>query len=177
MEFQDNKSLVQSLYRQLEGVGSNDVTRVLSESMSNDCHWYGIHPFGEQQGPEAIAEAFWKPLLNAWTQVQRRMDIFIAGRNASDGSEWVISMGHLLGLFDQPWLGIPPTGQMAFLRYADFHCIEQGKITRSAFFCDIMQVMQQAGINPLPQQLGGAFLYPGPKTHDGLLFEPHDRRS
>jgi len=174
MNFQDNKALIRSLYRQLDGVKANDVTQVLTENLADDFHWYGIHPFGEQDTPEAVADAFWRPFLQAWNCVQRRTDIFIAGRNASDQSEWVISMGHLLGLFDQPWLGIPPSGQMAHLRYADFYSIEKGKITRGAFFCDVLQVMQQAGINPLPQQLGSGFVYPGPKTHDGLLYEPQD---
>jgi hypothetical protein len=42
--------------------------------------------------------------------------------NEIDGftSIWVVSMGHLMGLFDAPWLGIAPTGKMALLRYASF---------------------------------------------------------
>lgn len=61
-----------------------------------------MHPFGELTGPAAVAEAFWRPL----TRMQRRADIFIAGLNELDGFQgrWVVSMGHLMGLFDRPWL-------------------------------------------------------------------------
>ena len=31
--------------------------------------------------------------------------------------------------------------------------------------------MDQAGHYPLPPMTGAAFIYPGPRTHDGLLFE------
>ena len=83
-------------------------------------------------------------------------------------------MGHLMGLLDRSWLGIPPSRKMTFLRYADFHCIEDGKITRSAFFCDLIGVMHQQGIQPLPPQTGASFIYPGPQTHDGLQLEQQD---
>ena len=62
-------------------------------------------------GPESVAETFWKPLLNAFGKLQRRDDIMLAGRH-KDGSVWVCTMGHLVGLFDKPWLKIPPTGML-----------------------------------------------------------------
>ena len=34
--------------------------------------------------------------------------------------------------------------------------------------------MHQLGIHPLPPQTGASLIYPGPKTHDGLLLEPQD---
>ena len=34
--------------------------------------------------------------------------------------------------------------------------------------------MNQQGIHPLPPQTGASFVYPGPKTHDGLLYETSD---
>jgi hypothetical protein len=83
-------------------------------------------------------------------------------------------MGHLMGLFDEDWLGIPPTRKMGFLRYVEFNRITGGKISESALFCDIIGVMQQAGQNPLPPQTGAAILTPGPRTHDGLLFDKQD---
>ena len=81
-----------------------------------------------------------------------------------------------MGLLDGNWLGLPATRKIAFLRYADFNCIEDGKIVRSSFFCDLIGFINQLGINPLPPQTGASFIYPGPRTHDGLLFEPQDQR-
>ena len=79
-------------------------------------------------------------------------------------------MGHFMGLLDDTWLGIPATRRMAFLRYAEFNCIKEGKISKTGFFCDIIMVMNQAGIHPLPPQTGASFIYPGPRSHDGLLY-------
>lgn len=101
----------------------------------------------------------------------------MAGHNnvASRGGEWVCSMGHFMGLFDVPWLGIPASSKMTFLRYCEFHCVDGGKITETAFFCDIIGVMQQAGLQPLAPQSGASILTPGPRTHDGLMFDEIDR--
>jgi hypothetical protein len=98
----------------------------------------------------------------------------MAGQNDVDGGKttWVASMGHMMGLFDHDWLGIPATRKMAFLRYAEFHRVDDDKIVESAFFCDVISVMEQAGHYPLPPQTGAAFLHPGPRTHDGILLEP-----
>ena len=98
----------------------------------------------------------------------------MAGTSEIDGTEWVCSMGHLMGLFDEDWLGIPATRKMAFLPYADFNRITDGQISETGFFCDIISVMQQAGVSPLPVQTGAVLLTPGPLTHDGLLFDEQD---
>jgi len=98
----------------------------------------------------------------------------MAGTNEIDGTEWVTSMGNFMGLFDNDWLGIPSTGKIAFIPYVEFHRINNGKICESAFFCDIIRVMIQVGLTPLPLQTGAEFINPGPRTHNGLLFEKQD---
>lgn len=40
----------------------------------------------------------------------------MAGVSEIDGTSWTSSMGHLMGIFDQDWLGIPAHGKMLFLR-------------------------------------------------------------
>ncbi|MEM9717474.1 MAG: ester cyclase, partial [Pseudomonadota bacterium] len=83
---------------------------------------------------------------------------------------WVVSMGHLMGLFDEEWLGIRPTGKMAFMRYSEFMRVEGGKIVQSAFYYDLPHFMEQAGCNPFPPQTGQQLVQPGPQTHDGMVF-------
>ncbi|GAA6207852.1 hypothetical protein NBRC116601_11450 [Cognatishimia sp. WU-CL00825] len=83
-------------------------------------------------------------------------------------------MGHLMGLFDKTWLGIRPTGKLAFLRFAAFHRIENEKIVETAMYFDIPHFMMQAGLQPFPPQTGQHLVQPGPATHDGLLYEEHD---
>jgi hypothetical protein len=130
-----------------------------------------VYPFRQQKGIEDVAEKFWIPLMSSLKHMQRRQDIFIGGTNEISGEIWVMSMGHFMGLFDYEWMGIRPTGKMINLRYAEFNCVEDGKITKTGLFIDIIGFMLQAGINPLPPSTGAYFVYPGPRNHDGLLFE------
>jgi predicted ester cyclase len=81
-------------------------------------------------------------------------------------------MGHLMGLFDAPFLGIKPTGKIAMLRYAEFNRIEDGKIVETALFCDILHLMTQAGIIKFPEQTAAHLVQPGPRTNDGILLAP-----
>ena len=170
------KRRVLDFYASLSRANPASVTSILKSQLTPDFQWYGVYPFDEQHGPEAVAEAFWIPFLNSWKNVQRRQDIFLAGTSEIDQTEWVISMGHLMGLLDQDWLGMRTTRKLAFLRYADFYCVHEGQLVRGVFFCDLIGVMHQLGISPLPLQTGVSFLYPGPRTHDGLLFEYQDNR-
>jgi len=173
-DYQKNKQLVRSYYQELEGATPDSVERILRSYCHKDYTWYGVYPFNEQNDPGRVVDRFWKPFLHSWKSVQRREDIFMAGTSEIDGAQWVTSMGHLVGLLDESWLGIPATRRMMFLRYAEFNCIEENKISRTGFFCDLIGVMNQAGIHPLPPQTGASFIYPGPKTHDGLLVASQD---
>ena len=173
-DYQHNKSLVLRFYDDLDKATGDDLTEVLRRYTTDDYFFRGMHPFYEQQGARTVADVFWKPLRRAFRPIQRRQDVFMAGTSEIDGGEWVCSMGHLMGLFDEDWLGIPATRKMAFLPYVDFNRITDGKISETGFFCDIIRVMQQAGVNPLPLQTGAAILTPGPLTHDGLLFDEQD---
>ena len=107
------------------------------------------------------------------TSVQRREDIFFANENSLDGADgiWVVSMGHLMGLFDQPFLGIPASRKITMLRYAEFNRVLNGKIVETAMFCDLIHLMHQAGLQPLPPQTGQHLIQPGPRTHDGLQYD------
>ncbi|MFO8127684.1 nuclear transport factor 2 family protein [Yoonia sp.] len=176
MSFQAEKALVRAHYDALAKATPDTVADVLAERTSADWHWRGMHPFYEQVGAKAVAESFWSPFLTAMTKVQRRQDIFIAGRNEIDGfqSVWVISMGHLMGLFDLPFLGIKPHRRIAMLRYAEFNRVVDGRIVETALFCDLIHLMNQAGQYPLPPQTGIHLVQPGPATHDGLLFADTD---
>ena len=175
-DYQKNKEIILNYYQELETASCGEIETVLRKYCSDDYIWYGVHPFNEQYSAEAVFETFWKPFHGAWKHLQRRVDVFMAGTSEIDNTQWVTSMGHFLGLLDDTWLGIPATRKMAFLRYADFNCIENDKIVRSGFFCDLIGVMNQAGIHPLPPQTGASFIYPGPRTNDGVLLDVQDEK-
>lgn len=174
MNYQAEKSLVLAFYEALDRAAPERINEVMAKFTAPDLLWRGFHPFGELAGSESVAARFWAPLRQSLTRLQRRQDIFFAGHNHldDDASCWVVSMGHLMGLFDQPWLGIAPTGKMAFLRYCEFNRVEQGRITETAMYFDIPHLMMQAGLQPFPPQTAAHLVQPGPLTHDGLLFEP-----
>ena len=155
----------------------DEINQVLRKYTDENYHFRGMHPFYELAGSDSVAEKFWKPFRRAIKPIQRRQDIFFAGLNDVDNkTEWVCSMGHLMGLFDNDWLGIKANHKMVFLRYAEFNRIAKGKIAETALFCDIISVMKQVGVNPLPLQTGAEFITPGPRTHDGLLFDEKDHK-
>ncbi len=179
VEIQIAKDLVRAYYSDFDDAPDGQLASTLSKYVTSEYNWRGSHPFGELFGVEAVVDQFWGPLRASFGSLQRRPDVFMAGMNDShlfDSSEgvWVCSMGHLMGLFDEAWLHIPPTFRMTFHRYAEFHHVRGGRITESALFVDILSIMDQAGVYPLPPQTGAAFVHPGPRTHDGLLYEAQD---
>ena len=167
------KQLVLDHYAAVQSATSETVEDVLKQNTAPDWHWRGMHPFHEQYGATAVAQTFWQPYLTAMSRVQRRQDIFFANENSLDGEPgiWVVSMGHMMSLFDKPFLGIPPTRRITMLRYAEFNRVLDGKIVETALFCDLIHLMHQAGLQPLPPQTGAHLVQPGPMTHDGLLFD------
>lgn len=175
-DFQAGKALVRRYNKAIDAAQGDDIARVLEDYTACGYVWHGMHPFNELTSVEDVVEIFWKPFRQAIRPIQRRPDMFLAGMNYIDGfaSEWVVSMGHLMGLFEEDWLGIPASGKMVFLRFAEFHRIQDGTIAETALFCDIPGVMRQVGLDPFPPQTGAYILSPGPATHDGLLYEPQD---
>lgn len=173
-DFSAEKQVIRNIYADLDRSKAGQAGEVLARYYASNHIWRGYHPFHEQQGAEAVADVFWTPLRGSLKNMQRREDIFMAGANAMDGfaSVWVVSMGHLMGLFDAPWLGIAPTGKMAFLRYCEFNKVEDGKVTETAMYFDIPHLMMQAGLQPFPPQTAAHLVQPGPMTHDGLMFDP-----
>lgn len=174
---QDAKSIVLAHHAAITSAPAGEMRKALGLHMDPDVHWRGMHPWHEQRGIAAVADRFWIPLTTAFTRPQRRLDLLIAGDNSLPGAPgtWVGAMGHILGLFDAPLLGIQPTGKLAMLRFAEFSRIVDGRIVEQAFFCDLLHLMHQAGQYPLPNMTAAQLVQPGPMTHDGLLLSPRDR--
>ena len=173
MSYQAEKQVVRDYYAALDSTSGSDMLNAVGQYVASDYLWRGYHPFGEMTSLADVIGQFWIPLKSSLTRLQRREDVFFAGKNVTDNNDgtWVVSMGHLMGLFDAPWLGIRPTRKMAFLRYAEFHRVEGGKICETAFYFDIPHLMIQAGQNPFPPQTGAHMVQPGPMPHDALLYD------
>jgi hypothetical protein len=174
--YQEIKAIVRAYYDEMETASAETIGKVIKKHTSSDYQWFGMHPFNELKGSEEVTDVFWKPFYQAWSPIQRRQDIFMAGTSEIEGDDWVISMGNIIGLLDGKWLGFPATRKMTFFRYAEFNCVKDGKICKTGLFFDILGVLSQAGINPLPLQTGAQIIVPGPRTHDGLLFEVQEEQ-
>lgn len=168
----NEKNLIREYFEEFENSSIENLENIFEKYMVKNYNWKGVYPFRELTNKKEVLEKFWKPLKTSLKHLQRRQDIFIGGNNEINLDEvWIMSMGHFMGLFDEEWLGIRPTGKMINLRYAEFNCIENNKIVKTGIFIDIIGFMQQAGIDPMPPQTGSYFIYPGPRNHNGLLFE------
>ena len=182
--FQAAKNVVQQFYNDLDTADCNEeaIVDAFNRHVSPGYHWRGMHPFYEIESVQELAKNFWAPLKSSIKSIQRREDIFMAGNNfCHDGSEagstvWTVSMGHLMGIFQNDWLGIPSTKKMVFLRYAEFTQVSKAdqKILQTAMHFDIPAIMIQAGVNLFPLQRGTFLVQPGPMTHTGLMMEPQD---
>ena len=176
MNFQSEKQLILNFYDAIGNSKIEEIPKVLFNYCSEELLWRGSHPFNEIIGLDNLYLQFWEPFKKSFFNSQRRMDIFLAGYNKISGNEgvWVVSMGHLMSLFDNPWIGIKDTKKIAILRYCEFSKIQNGKITEVAMFFDIPHLMLQAGIKPFPSETGISLVQPGPLTHDGLMFNEQD---
>jgi hypothetical protein len=172
-QLQSAKKAVREFHAAFDAAPDDELLSVLAAHTDSNYSWRGVHPFNEQASVQDAARAFWLPLRHSFQSLQRREDIFMAGHNVVDDGKttWVVNMGHFVGLFDNDWLGIPASRKMTFLRYAEFHRVDGNTIMESAFFCDILSVMHQADCYPLPPPTAATVIHPGPRTHDGLLFD------
>lgn len=172
---QEAKSAIRNFYRDLDAAAPEDTAQIIDRHTTADYRWRGSYPFNEVHGSSNVAETFWSPYKRAFSPIQRRQNMFFAGWNRIDDEQtlWVCSMGHLVGHFHRPWLTLQPTHKMNFLRYCEFHRIEDGKIAESALHIDIINTMLQAGSRVIPEATGMVTITPGPQTQDGLLFDPH----
>ncbi len=167
-----------SICQALNGVlnrSDNRVRDFLQTFVQPDVVWDASFPIGRLDGIDAVCSEFIIPVRNALSEVRRRDEIFIGGRYALDGSEWVASLTHYVGNFNAPLFGIPASDRLVFLRSGEFYRIEDGRIAEAKLIVDLIDLLRQTGQSPVPHFLGNEMLYPGPATHDGVLPGNRDR--
>ena len=110
-DFQKEKLLVLEFLNAIDNANDNNLVEIISKYTSKNFNMKCTHPFNELKGADKIAKYLWSPIKKSFKPIQRRMDIFYAGTNLVDNhsSKWVVNMGHLLGSFNNPFLGIEPT--------------------------------------------------------------------
>lgn len=143
-----------------------------ADAFAESCVAHVYHPVNTLVGRAAIIEHLLQPMARAFPDVERRDDIFLAGR--WKGAAWVAASGHYAGTFRSPFAGIPPTGRLAQLRFGEVLRVADGRIVEAYCHLDFLDLMRQAGVDPLPPSRGAPGLFPAPRGHDGLLLDPPD---
>lgn len=128
------------------------------------------HPINAVQGPDALAEQFWRPLRRALPDLERREDILAGGLYR--GVHWLGCLGHYVGTFADDWLGLPATQGVVAVRFAEGHALRDGKIAQSYIFIDWLDLMRQTGFWPIAPSLGREMHWLSPRTHDGIILSP-----
>lgn len=179
----DAKSLVWSALSALPGNTPdsptvNSATAVLEKYFDPQCEFHGFHPINRLSGIAEIEVGFWRPLLLAMPNLERRTDLFFAGEFdghiCGGAGTWVTATGYLVGTMVQDWLGIPATGDTIYVRIGEFYRVDGGKIVEARVLLDLVDVMRQAGYSVLPASNGLDLLVPGPHTRDGILLQDQD---
>ncbi len=173
---QANKAAVLDLWSALDGSGTR------SELLHEEVRFFGHEPVGQLSGYRSFIADFWSPLRQSFGEWEREVHLFFGGESngqrdgnvANDGHHWVTGTGLFHGTFQHDYLGIPSTGERVALRWGEFARVEDGVITEIYFMLDMIDLMQQAGCNPLPPSNGVDHVYPAPAAADGFLSEPQD---
>ena len=135
-----------------------------------------VHPFNDITGGSAYQSRFLDTLAHSFAGLFRRDYLLMGGEY--EGGDWVSSTGYYVGHFHQPWLGIQPTGALAYLRVGEFHRMENGRAVESYVFLDIPELMIAAGQWPIRESPGKDRGYTGllfgPASYDGIMVDEQD---
>lgn len=167
-----NKLFVRQRLAALAESSAAGLDAALGAAYHAHAEWRGSHPLDEMRGLDAIAAKVWRPLLQAFPDLERREIILIAGE--SFGRELVGGVGHFCGTFRRDWLGIPATGRAAYVRFGEMHQVAGGRIAQSTVLFDFLDLMRQAGVWAIAPSLGVEEQWPAPFTGDGVVLEAQD---
>lgn len=153
-----------------------DFSAAVSAFFADDANINVVHPFNQLAGAETYLARFVDPLRQAFEGLYRRDDIFMSGK--FEGQDWISSTGYYVGRFARDWIGLKATNKLSYLRYGEFHRIENGKAVESYIFLDIPELMIASNQWPLTigpgLSRGYTGLIQGPASHDGCITTDPD---
>lgn len=167
------KQLIGKFDEALYNLESSNLKKAIEGLFAPNCTIRMCFPFGDLEGPAELFEKVYQPLIAAIPDLERRNFIKVAGPSEG-GGDWVGCAGNYIGVFEFPWLDIPPTLHPVFMRYHEFFRIEGDRVVEMQAVWDIPQLMMQAKAWPLAPSLGIEWMVPGPAAQDGLSLPPRD---
>jgi len=156
----------------LTGMAAGNERATLDRYCHADCRFQIFHPFNTIDGLDAVATQFFATLRTSFPNYEQRIAYVIGGEY--EGRQMVSTWGHLQGTFDAPWLGIPATNGLVFLRFGFNAIVRDGKIAKAYILLDIVDLMLQAGWYPFRQMPGSPAQWPFPPADTGATALGHD---
>ena len=168
-----DKLFVAAFLDELSACAPGELSAVLARACHPDAVWRIFHPFGVIAGTEAAASQFWAPLKAAFPDHEHRLGFLVAADY--EGAAWVATLGHVMGNFSAPWLGLPATHGLAFVRFALNVELREGRIAQAYVLFDLVDLMRQAGFYPFRRMPGSAEQWPMAPLSAGGPLGAHDR--
>ncbi len=168
-----SKAVIEPLRRAMYEGDAAATRDALRSVMWPDAGVHLAHPFESMIGPENAFDNAFSKLHDAMPDLERRDTIVIAGATEY-GEEWVGCCGYYTGAFRKPFLGIPPNGQQATMRFHEFYNIVDGRVIQMQALWDIPELMFRVGAWPMGPALRTAWNVPAPATQDGLSVDCDD---
>ena len=131
-----------------------DFSSRVTDFFANDADINIVHPFNQLNGSNAYLEEFLIPLQESFNGLYRRDDIFMLGK--FEGQKWISSTGYYVGHFAKDWIGLRAAKKLSYLRYGEFHRIENDRAVESYIYLDIPELM--ISCNQWPLDMGSRTL-------------------
>ncbi len=165
----DNKTLYRDFLFSFTCGKDGAVKAAASALFSPSAKTEASHPINDATGGY-FADVI-TPIAEAFEGLCRQDHVVCGGEYL--GTEWVTSTGYFYGYFTRSLCGIPPSGKLAFLRFGEFHRMEDGKIVESYVFLGFAELIIALGLWSLELQ-GYEGVVPGPATQNGNVIGPSD---
>lgn len=156
----------------LAAAPAGEAARIGQELFHAEAKLHASHPLNDFEGFAAACTGFWQPLKANFRHLRRTHTMTAAG--SFGGSDMVAVLGHYRGVFAADWLGIPASHKAAWLRFAEVHRVEDGRIAETWMLLDLLDLMRQAGFWPLPPSLGAEGPWPAPAGDESLITADTD---
>ena len=140
---QRNKQLISKFRAALYDYDEARLKETLRALFIPDCPIHLAFPFETLDGPGMhYSNRFISRLIKAIPDLERRDYIVMAGH--ANNAYWMGCGGFYTGVFEQPWLDIPPTQQVVSMRFHEFFRIEDDRVVEVQALWDIPELMMQA---------------------------------
>jgi predicted ester cyclase len=165
----ESKRLLLTALRALARAPENELERAASEVFAEAAECAVSYPTNRVRGLEEVVRRHLQPMRHALPDLERRDDVVIAGEFAN--RPWIATTGYYYGTLTREWLSLPASDHWLYVRFGEFYRLEGRKVVDAYILLDLIDVMRQLGVNPLPAARGIEGLCPGPATRDGVILK------